>query len=148
MKEANLSVNPTRGEGFGLIPLEHMATGLPTIVSSNTGCQEYINPKFNIGLDCKQEPSFFNRIGGDFGYDMVPTIKSIKEKILWCYENREEAKEMGKRASEWVKTNLTWDHSALKMMNVIEHILGSGIYFEDINQRKEINNLGGICQTS
>lgn len=34
-------IYPTSGEGFGLIPLEAMATGLPTILTNATGCTDY-----------------------------------------------------------------------------------------------------------
>lgn len=41
--KAHCMVYPTSGEGFGLIPLEAMATGLPTIVTNETGCKDYAN---------------------------------------------------------------------------------------------------------
>lgn len=41
--EVDCMVYPTRGEGFGFIPLEAMASGLPTILPSDGGTGEFSN---------------------------------------------------------------------------------------------------------
>jgi len=124
LKDADLSVNPTSGEGFGLIPLEHMATGLPVIVSNNTGCKEYINPEFNISIKCHKVQAYHTAYE-QFGIDERPDYEEMKGKIYDCYKYREDMKKIGKKASEWVHKNWTWDHSADKLLEVIKNVRGS-----------------------
>ena len=119
LQQADLSVNPTAGEGFGLIPLEHMATGLPVIVSKNSGCLDYINDQFNIGIECREGLSWF---GPEFGKMMVPDYDDLKEKILWAYQHREKAKRIGRQASEWVRQKWSYDQAAKKLREVLDGI--------------------------
>lgn len=116
LREADLSVNPTSGEGFGLIPLEHMATGLPTIISETSGCLDYRNSIYNIGIKCTEQKSWF---GKDFGLMMRPDFGDLKEKINWAYENRDELKEIGGRASEWVHKEWTYEKATDRLLEVV-----------------------------
>lgn len=120
LRESDLSVNPTSGEGFGLIPLEHMATGLPVIVSENSGCLDYRNPICNIGIKCEEGKSWF---GEEFGKMMVPIYDDLKAKILWAYESRKQIREMGKQASEWVHREWTYEKATDKLLEVINEFV-------------------------
>lgn len=117
LREADLSVNPTAGEGFGLIPLEHMATGLPVLVSENSGCLDYRNPLYNIGITCKGGKSWF---GPEYGEMLVPDFDDLKTKILWAYGNRSAIREMGKAASGWVHSEWTYEKATDKLLEVID----------------------------
>lgn len=123
LKMADLSVNPTSGEGFGLLPLEHMATGLPTIVSDNSGCKEYINSDYNLPIDCHLVQSYFSDYN-QFGLEERPDYNHLKELIIQAYQHREEMAEMGRRASDWVHQNWTWDQAADKLLEVIKDVSG------------------------
>ena len=54
--EAHCLLYPSYGEGFGLVPLEAIATGLPVICSENTGMLDYID-LVTIPIECDPEPS-------------------------------------------------------------------------------------------
>lgn len=120
LREADLSVNPTSGEGFGLIPLEHMATGLPVLVSENTGCLDYRNAAYNIGIKCDVGKSWF---GEGFGDTLIPNYKDLKAKIKWAYEEREQIREMGKQASEWVHREWTYEKATDKLLEVLNEFI-------------------------
>jgi glycosyltransferase involved in cell wall biosynthesis len=51
-------VYPTSGEGFGMIPFEAMATGLPTIVTNLTGCADFAH--YGIPLSAEYGEATFN----------------------------------------------------------------------------------------
>lgn len=118
LKQADLSLNPTSGEGFGLMPLEHMATGLPVMVSDNSGCREYINPAFNIPIQCRLMEAFF---GSEYGLDERPDYEDMKAKIVYCYNHRQEIKEIGESSSRWVHERWTWDKATDKLLEVIKN---------------------------
>ena len=58
MREADCFVFPTRGEGFGLPPLEAMATGLPTIVTNWSGPVDYADPADTLLLPYRLDRAF------------------------------------------------------------------------------------------
>jgi len=116
----DLSVNPSTGEGFGLIPCEHMATGLPTILSLNTGLMDFCNSEVNMPVGCTAIMSYY---GPDTGTGWEPSVETIKGYITECYNNREWAKEMGTAGSNWIHENFSYDNAALKFINVVTEIL-------------------------
>ena len=61
METTDCCINPSHGEGFGLIPLEHMAMGRPVIL---TGWSfPFLDPRYNIPIK----------------YDLKPS------PVMWCY---------------------------------------------------------------
>jgi len=117
IEQSDLSIFPSHGEGFGLIPLEHMATGLPVIVADNTGMSQYCNPEYNLPVECKIIPGIY---GEWCGQSYQPDVWQIEEYIKWAYENRAEAKAIGKKGSAWVKENWTYDNTAKILMECLQ----------------------------
>lgn len=122
VKETDVFVFPSRGEGFGLTPLEMMATGIPAIVTGWSGFMEYMNEDVGWLLDYKMTPadSFTKEIYKEYCGDWAePSVDDLVEKMRWCYHNQDIVKMTGDRAAEHVKQNWTWDtkiktfHSAL-----------------------------------
>lgn len=110
------AVFPTKAEGIGLPIVEAMASSLPTIVSYNTGITEYANDKNAILLkNLIKEPVYdilFFPNKGQLGSWNVPTKKELMEKMMWVYNNYEEAKKIGKQAEQDMKKNYSWEIAA------------------------------------
>lgn len=74
---ADCSVNPFRCEGFGMIPLEHMATGLPTILTPYSGAEDYI-------YGGVQEPGSTSGKSGHIGiplnFDLDSSFKTMRAR--------------------------------------------------------------------
>ena len=115
----HLSLYPSYGEGFGLIPLEHMATGLPVIMADNSGMSMFADPRYNWPIPCTEKCSTF---GPECGVDYAPDENEIKRAILWTYEHRDQAVALGQAAAKWVRENWTYRHSAEKFLSVIERM--------------------------
>lgn len=104
-------VFPTRGEGFGLPPLEAMAVGLPVIVTGWSGVMEYMKPEYGWILDYKLVPAkafteeVYKEECGDWA---EPSIDDLKKKLRYAYEHKKECKQKGKAAAEYVKQNWLW----------------------------------------
>ena len=105
LKTADCFVFPSRGEGFGMTPLEAMATGLPAIVPNAHGIAEYFDPKYMYEVKVEKEaPGLYMRFKGqDVGNMVVCDIKDLRAKMRYVYEHQNEALKMGKAASEYVK---------------------------------------------
>lgn len=114
-------VYPSRGEGFGITPLEAMATGLPTILPNAHGMSEYFNPAFMIEAKISHtEPGLYRKFKGqDVGDMFVTDIKDLRKQMRWVYNNQRKAKQIGVLAAEYVKENYTYKHSAAKLADII-----------------------------
>ena len=122
LRDADVSLNPTSGEGFGLIPLEHAATGLYTAVTNFSGCKEYLSdlaPNMQ-GIPWDRKPSYFNSLGGDFGYDAAPRIDFLYAFIEWCAKNREKVRERGLRAARAIRERWTWKRAVEQIKEVLK----------------------------
>ena len=90
-------------EGFGLPLVEGMATGLPVIALNSEGqadiCQEARDRLLPI------EPSdwqvYDNPMFGRCGLRGVPGVDDVAAKLQWVASHRDEAREIGRAASEW-----------------------------------------------
>lgn len=103
--QCSLLVLPSLQDGFGMVVTEAMASGLPVIVSENTGAKDVVRE----GMDGFIVP--------------IRDVDALCEKITLLYENRELAEEMGrsarKRAEEY-----TWNHYGDAMIRCYRKIAG------------------------
>jgi glycosyltransferase involved in cell wall biosynthesis len=77
-------------DGFGMVIPQAMACGLPVICTEHTGGPDII------------------RDGTD-GFIVPPrATEELKEKILWCYKNQDECREMGLHAQARVRNSFQW----------------------------------------
>jgi len=132
-KDADCFIFPSRGEGFGLTPLEAMATGLPTVLAKNTGmadfCDETYNyPLYNQALVKINDHEFINDDRwGDVGEWYQSDPSELKARMLQVYNNREKSLEKGKLASDWVLNNWTYKQTAEKLKRKLEDIYANAI---------------------
>lgn len=106
-------VYPSRGEGFGLMPLESMATGLCTIAPKASGMAEFINEDVNlvlpiVGTEIVVTSSASYEVD-QFGH--TPDLDVMADMMKWCYENQHDAYELGKKSSAYVHEHWTWGES-------------------------------------
>ena len=114
--KCNVSVNPSSGEGIGLIPLESMSTGMISIQTAYSGLTESLHPEYNLALNYKEKTSNLISMGG---MDADPDLDHLYELMLWTYEHQEESLEMGKMASKWVQETFTKERMANDVINIL-----------------------------
>lgn len=105
MADSDCFVFPSRGEGFGMTPLEAMATGMPAIVPNAHGISHYFNEEFmyGVGID-SMCPALYTRYKGvDVGKMVVCSVEDLRKQMRYVYEHQAEALAKGKAASEYVK---------------------------------------------
>ncbi len=122
LQEADMSLNPTSGEGFGLIPLEHAATGLAVAVTDFSGCKEYLDelkPDM-IGIKWRPKPSYFNSLGGDYGFDAAPDYDHLCSIMEWAAKNRDQVREKGRRLAQAVHERWTWQRPVGQLKEILK----------------------------
>ncbi|MFA5768347.1 MAG: glycosyltransferase family 4 protein [Bacteroidales bacterium] len=123
LARADCFVFPSRGEGFGVTPLEAMATGLPAIVPNAHGISEYFDKKYMYEVKVSGTcPGLYLRYKGqNVGKMVVCDIDDLRRQMRHVYEHETEARKMGKRAAEYVR-QWTAEESAKKLKAVIDDI--------------------------
>lgn len=105
-------VFPSRGEGVGQPPREAMATGLPCILTNWSSLTDVALPEISYPLSytlsqrvMPEEPGMWADVD----------VRELMYYMRYVYEHRDEAMEKGKRASEFMNKNYTWEQSAEKL---------------------------------
>lgn len=116
-------VFPSRGEGFGMTPLEAMATGLPTIVPNAHGITEYFNSDYMYEVKVAEEcPALYSRYKGqDVGNMVICDVDDLAKQMRFIYDHRDEAKRVGREAAEYVKA-WTYKNTATKLKEIFDEL--------------------------
>jgi glycosyltransferase involved in cell wall biosynthesis len=121
---ADCFVCPTRGEGWNLPLIEAMACGLPSITTNWSGQTEFIDEKYSYLLnDFKISPAN-NSIGQfflQFGNWADPSVKELREKMRYVFDNQDEARKKGELAEKEMQ-KWTWDEAAKKSLIALKEL--------------------------
>ena len=119
-------VAPSRGEGWGLTPMEAMATGIPVIMTGWGGFLEFHDPRASILLDYTLVPAtefsetVYKEPCGDWA---SPSLDDLVSKMRWAYENQDKIKEMGNFAKDYVRDNWTWEKTQPRFYELLDKYL-------------------------
>jgi len=130
LQNADCFVLPSRGEGFGIPPLEAIATGTPTIIPNAHGFSEYFSKEHFFEVRIKEStPALYERYKGvDTGTMSEPDVEDLKRQMRFVYEHRSYAFEMAEKSSQWVKENWTYKQTAQRLASILS----------DLNRQKAI----------
>lgn len=99
-------VYPSAGEGFGLTPLQAMACGIPTItVPAWAPYKRFLDPNLCLKSKLKASPWPKAHPGKVFKV----TQDELRSKLLWVYENYDQAKEFALAQVDQIKAEYDWD---------------------------------------
>lgn len=118
---ADCFVYPSRGEGFGMTPLEAMATGIPAILPNAHGMTEYFNADCMYEVGIKETcPAIYSRYKGiDVGKMVISDVDDLARKMRYAYEHQEENRRMGVQAAAYVK-QWTFAKTALQLKSIFD----------------------------
>jgi glycosyltransferase involved in cell wall biosynthesis len=136
LKEADCGVFPSRGEGFGMTPLEMMATGIPVILPNAHGISEYFNADcmIEVAID-HEEPGVIDRFQGvDIGKMPVVSVEDLRKKMRWAFEHREDVKRLGEIASSYVR-RYSFKATGIRLADFINEGLKADV------TKKEVENI-------
>jgi glycosyltransferase involved in cell wall biosynthesis len=105
----------SRGEGFGLPPLQAALTGLPVVMTTHSGMSAYYKPQFFYGV--RNDGMSTSPMGGEW-YE--PDVAHAAEQLRKVYENRTSALKRGKSAATYVRNNFSLEAFANRLGTFLE----------------------------
>jgi glycosyltransferase involved in cell wall biosynthesis len=112
---ADCFVAASRGEGFGLMPLQTIAMGIPTVMTDMTGHKEFAHLASTL-VDAPPKPAVHGRVW-NVGNWYEADVDDLAQAMLDQYNNREQNRKTAiARASE--VSAFTWNKSAQKMVRL------------------------------
>ena len=96
-KNSHCMVYPTTGEGFGMIPFQAIATGMPTICTNLTGCADFADMSMPLDAEfvdaSEQELDNFNLVGtgaqvADPNYDHLLSLMKDVTTDYYRYKSK------------------------------------------------------------
>jgi glycosyltransferase involved in cell wall biosynthesis len=120
MSRANCFVFASKGEGFGLPPIEAMAHGIPTIVSNNTSMSEFCNLAIPLKMEAKIKSEY--TVWENNGFWFQPDIKELKELMWKVYKNYDKYKKEAVAKQPLVKKYYGFDKIAVKLAKILKDI--------------------------
>lgn len=113
--------NPNRCEGYGMIPREAAACGVPTVTTRWSGTADDCD-KWAVPLEqYKLVESDMLDCGGKWA---EPDLDEIIWRMRDMYAHQDEYKARALTAAQWMRDNATYSHAADKLVNVLGKWLG------------------------
>lgn len=148
---AHCYIQPSRGEGFGLQPLQAMALGRPTILTDAHGHESFAKLGIPISAGIAKADYF---IYGNAGEWWEPNLDEICEAMWDVYQNYEFHVEHAKVGAEVIARDFTWRNAADQYIaahdgEIGQPYKGTGVWTESERRLYEIvttrNWDGDIC---
>jgi len=118
-------VYPSRGEGFGLPPLEAMSRGIPTILTNAHSHTEFSKFGLPVGVKGKTKAYYVGRVW-DYGIgDWVePDIKDIELWMWKIFNNYKEYKNKALENATIIQEQFGLENFLVKLKTILERING------------------------
>jgi glycosyltransferase involved in cell wall biosynthesis len=90
LQKSDLFVFPSKGEGYGMTPLEAMATGIPCVCPNAHGIAEYFDPRYCYKTDTEETNAIYPNKeyrGWDLGTWKTNTKSSIRREMRRAYND-------------------------------------------------------------
>lgn len=110
--EVDCVLYPTSGEGWGLLPLQGIAKGIPTICTNATACTEFAH--LSVPLNYKWGTMNMFGIYEGCGDWAEPDFDDLCDKMLYVVNNYDEVADKTFHGAKWVHSNLTWERVSQK----------------------------------
>jgi glycosyltransferase involved in cell wall biosynthesis len=114
--DAHCYLQPSRGEGFGLQPLQAIAQGCPTILTDAHGHANFAQHGWPLSTTMSKAGSF---IYGDAGQWWEPSLDDLCDQMRWIYDHYADACQIAKVESAKARERFTWENSANAFLDAI-----------------------------
>lgn len=113
---AHCYLQPSRGEGFGLQPLQAIAQGLPTVLTDAHGHADFAQLGYPISATSVPADYF---IYGDAGLWWEPSLDELCQQMEYVYYHYDEACALAQISSKIAHERFSWERCADNFMAAI-----------------------------
>lgn len=113
---AHCYLQPSRGEGFGLQPLQAIAQGCPTILTGAHGHASFAHLGWPLSTMMSKADYF---IYGDAGDWWEPSLDDLVEHMRAVYDDYPAACEKASVSSDIVARDFTWERTAERFIDAL-----------------------------
>lgn len=117
MRSMDCFVAASRGEGFGLMPLQAISTGIPTILTDAHGHREFSDLATHR-ISTTPSPAQIGR-WADIGNWEEPNRDELADAIIDCYNNRDQYHAQALATCEQVSA-FNWETSANQLLQIVK----------------------------
>ncbi len=120
----HIYVSPHLSEGFGLMPVEAMATGMAGLIARCSSPREYFSTQYGMWIEMSENYAPVDACLPDTtGFWRLPDVGSLADAMTESYRNKEDMKRRGIAASKYVRENMTWNHTINGIKQIIVEVL-------------------------
>lgn len=113
---AHCYVGASRGEGWGMQPLQAMVQGCPTILTNAHGHTAFAKYGIPISAELTKADYF---LFGDAGEWWEPNFDELCERMKWVYENYEFESQQASIHALTLTKEFTWENSAKAIVKTL-----------------------------
>jgi len=113
---AHCYLGPSRGEGFGLQPLQAIAQGCPTVLTDAHGHKAFSHLGWPIGWTA-QKAGYF--IYGDSGDWWDPSLDDLVDQMRYIYEDYDSVVDTAREYSMRALNKFTWENTTRLFLDAI-----------------------------
>ena len=110
--KADCLLYPTSGEGWGNIPFQGIAKGIPTICTNALACTEFAD--MSTPLDFKWGTKNMTGLYENAGEWAEPDFDDLCDKMLYVVNNYQEVSDKTYKSAEFINQNMTWEKVSQK----------------------------------
>lgn len=118
-------VYPTSGEGFGMIPFEAIATGMPSIVTDLTGTSDFAKMSIPLDAEWGEAPLQSHLYGCDGGDWAVPSYDSLCDLMTHVVNEYDEFKKYTIQSARILHETQSWSSVADMIIARLENFENS-----------------------
>jgi hypothetical protein len=113
---AHCYLQPSRGEGFGLQPLQAIAQGIPTILTAAHGHDSFAHLGYGLSSELTKAAWFML---GDAGQWWEPNFDELCDYMLDIYNNYDAACQFAAESAVTVANRFTWKQCAEGFLDIV-----------------------------
>jgi glycosyltransferase involved in cell wall biosynthesis len=113
-------VYPTSGEGFGMIPFEAIATGMPSIVTNLTGTADFAKMSIPLEAEWGEAPLQSHLYGCDAGEWAIPSYDALVDLMEHVADEYDMFKIYTLKSARILHSEWSWSATADKIIDRLE----------------------------